>query len=108
MDKSILIAQTRRLRRIRTDKSKLVFYRNINPDDDISKEFLEKIKELSNQSSWQYAYIIEVIHPNNDYGTLVQKDILVTVKHLRVPADEGEQPMKVNIREWLTTHLLLA
>ena len=99
------MAQTRR---VKTDKSKLVFYRNINPDDGISKEFLEKVKELSNQASWQYAYIIEVIHPNNDYGTRVQKDILVTVKHLRVPADGGEQPMKVNIREWITTRLLLA
>ena len=97
MDKPILVAQTRR---IRTDKSKLVFYRNINPDDDdISKEFLEKIKELSNQSSWQYAYIIEVIHPNKHY---------VSVKHLRLPTNGGELPVKVNIREWLTTRLLLA
>lgn len=99
------MAQTRR---VKTDKSKLVFYRNINPDDGISKEFLERVKELSNQASWQYAYIIEVIHPNNDYRTAVQKDILVSVKHLGVPADGGEQPMKVNIREWLTTRLLLA
>ena len=99
------MAQTRRLR---TDKSKLVFYRNINPDDDISKEFLEKVKELSNQASWQYAYIIEVILPNYHYSIRVRKVILVTVKHLRVPADGGEQPMKVNIREWLTTRLLLA
>ena len=105
MANPILTVQTRQ---VKTDKSKLVFYRNINPDDDISKGFLEKIKELSNQSSWQYAYIIEVIHPNNDYGSRLQEDILVTVKHLRVPADGGEQPMKVNIREWLTTHLLLA
>ena len=95
-------------RRISTDKSKLVFYRNINPDDDIPKGFLEKVKELSKQASWQYAYIIEVIHSDNDYEASVQKDILVSVKHLRVPADGGEQPMKVNIREWLTTHLLLA
>ena len=99
------MAQTRR---VKTDKSKLVFYRNINPGDGISKEFLEKVKELSKQASWQYAYIIEVIHPNNHYGIRVRKDILVTVKHLRVPADGDEQPMKVNIREWLTTHLLLA
>ena len=95
-------------RQVKTDKSKLVFYRNINPDDDISKGFLEKVKELSKQASWQYAYIIEVAHPNDSYGALVQKDILVTVKHLHVPADGGEQPMKVNIREWLTTRLLLA
>lgn len=105
MDKSILMVQTRR---VKTDKSKLVFYRNINPDDGISKEFLEKVKELSNQASWQYAYIIEVIHPNKHYSTRVQKDILVSVKHLRLPTDGGELPVKVNIREWLTTRLLLA
>ena len=99
------MAQTRR---ISTDKSKLVFHRNINPADGISKEFLERVKELSNQASWQYAYIIEVIHPNDGYGICIQKDILVSVKHLRVPADGGEQPMRVNIHEWLTTRLLLA
>ena len=105
MANPILMAQTRR---VKTDKSKLVFHRNIHPDDGISKEFLERVKELSNQASWQYAYIIEVIHPNNNYGTRVQKDILVSVKHLRLPTDGGEQPMKVDIREWLTTRLLLA